>query len=220
MNHVLRPGTKRPIGYNRENDVRLLERFLSRRNTSRSAAKMSRRLIEHFGDIASAIRAEPAELAPLAGPQIDLAGDFRHLRELLESIARSDISDRPLLDDLESVQRYCQVLLGGERREQLHVLFLDRAYRLLAQERMQSGTVDHVAVYPREILARAVVHMACGLIVVHNHPSGNTMPSKGDLYMTSALVQASQSVEICVHDHIIFGRGAIFSFRHRGLLAD
>ncbi len=119
MNHVLRPGTKRPIGYNRENDVRLLERFLSRRNTTRSAAKMSRRLIEHFGDIASAIRAEPAELAPLAGPQTDLAGDFRHLRELLESIARSAISDRPLLDDLESVQRYCQVLLGGERREQI-----------------------------------------------------------------------------------------------------
>jgi DNA repair protein RadC len=80
------------------------------------------------------------------------------------------------------------------------------------------GTVDHTPVYPREIIKRALYLEASNIILVHNHPSGNTKPSKADIDMTKRIVQACHTVGITVHDHVIISNKSHYSFKSHGLM--
>ncbi len=75
--------------------------------------------------------------------------------------------------------------MGHERVEQFRLLFLDKKNRLIADELQQKGTIDHTPAYPREVVKRALELGASALILVHNHPSGDTTPSQADIEMTT-----------------------------------
>ena len=83
---------------------------------------------------------------------------------------------------------------------------------------MGHGTVDHAPVYPREIARRALELQASSLILVHNHPSGDTTPSRADIDMTREIINVLDPLEITVHDHLIAGTGGVTSFRTAGLI--
>ena len=97
------------------------------------------------------------------------------------------------------------------------MLFLDRKNQLICDEIMGQGTVDHAPVYPREIARRALELQASNLILVHNHPSGDTTPSRADIDMTSEIIDALDPLGITIHDHLIAGRG-VTSFKSSGLI--
>lgn len=83
---------------------------------------------------------------------------------------------------------------------------------------MSEGTIDATAVYPREIIKRALELGASSIILVHNHPSGDPSPSWTDRKLTSAIVIAANSLGIGVNDHIVIGRNGHSSFRALGFL--
>ena len=89
---------------------------------------------------------------------------------------------------------------------------------LIADEAQQQGTVDHVPVYPREVIKRALEMNASALILVHNHPSGDPTPSEADISMTERIGAAADSVGMTLHDHVIIGKEKDTSFRTLGLL--
>jgi DNA repair protein RadC len=103
-------------------------------------------------------------------------------------------------------------------REELRLLFLDKKNGLIRDEVMQTGTVDHTPVYPREIIRRALQLNASAIILVHNHPSGDPQPSRADIEMTKEIVGLGEPLGIIVHDHLIVGRKGHASFRALGLL--
>lgn len=98
------------------------------------------------------------------------------------------------------------------------MLYLDIKNTLIADEMQARGTVNHVPVYPREVLKRALAHEASALILVHNHPSGDPTPSEADISMTQQIVAAAATLAITVHDHLIIGASSELSFRAEGLL--
>ncbi len=100
--------------------------------------------------------------------------------------------------------------------ERFHVLYLDRRNRVISDEQLSIGTVDHVPVYPREIIKRALVLNASALIVVHNHPSGDPTPSEADLSMTKEIQKGCRFLGLTLHDHIIVGAGYEVSLRGLG----
>ena len=102
--------------------------------------------------------------------------------------------------------------------EQFRILFLDRKSILIADEVQQKGTVDHTPVYPREVVKRALDLGASGIIMVHNHPSGDPTPSTADIDMTRQVATAAKALGISLHDHIVVGRGGNASFKSLGLL--
>lgn len=83
---------------------------------------------------------------------------------------------------------------------------------------MQTGTVDHTPVYPREIVKRALELGATAIILVHNHPSGDLTPSDSDIVMTAEIIAAGAPFNITVHDHIIIARGGHTSMKSQGLI--
>ena len=85
-------------------------------------------------------------------------------------------------------------------------------------EEIFEGTLSTTAVYPREVVKRALDNNAAALIFVHNHPSGNPNPSSDDLTITKKLKEAAKSIEISVHDHLIIAGDEVYSFADHGIL--
>jgi DNA repair protein RadC len=128
------------------------------------------------------------------------------------------LNQNPVLGNWQAVRDYCAVAVRGEV-ERFHVLYLDRRNRVISDEQLSIGTVDHVPVYPREIIKRALMLNASALIVVHNHPSGDPTPSRPDIVMTQQIVDIAKPLGIVVHDHIIVGREGHASFRALKLIS-
>ena len=127
------------------------------------------------------------------------------------------LNQNPVLSSWQALLDYCAVSVRGEV-ERLHVLYLDRKNWLICDEQLAVGTVDHVPVYPREVLKRALLLGASALILVHNHPAGDPEPSEADLKMTLEIQKACAALGIILHDHIITGAGRETSLRARGAI--
>ena len=125
------------------------------------------------------------------------------------------INRNPVLTSWQAVIDYCGLSVRGEV-ERFHILYLDRKNRLISDERLGVGTVDHVPVYPREVVRRALDLNASALILVHNHPSGDPEPSEADIAMTKEVQKACEVLGLALHDHIIVGAGREVSLRGRG----
>ena len=123
-----------------------------------------------------------------------------------------------MLAGWDALLDYCHTAMAHREIEQFRVLYLDRKNVLIADEEQARGTVDHVPVYPREIIRRALELNASALILVHNHPSGDPTPSPSDISMTARIAQAADSMGIAIHDHLIIGKSRELSFRSQGLL--
>jgi DNA repair protein RadC len=130
-----------------------------------------------------------------------------------ERLLRGKVKGKPVLSSWSSVLDYCRAAMAFAEKEQFRILFLDKKNQLIADEVQQTGTVDHTPVYPREVVKRALELSATALILVHNHPSGDPSPSRADVQMTQAIVEAARPFGISVHDHIIVGKDGHASFK-------
>jgi DNA repair protein RadC len=108
---------------------------------------------------------------------------------------------------------YCRSGMAFADKEQFRLLFLDKKNQLIADEVQQIGTVDHTPVYPREVIKRALELSATALILVHNHPSGDPIPSQADIQMTKAIIDIAAPLGISVHAHIIVGKSGHASLK-------
>ena len=133
------------------------------------------------------------------------------------------LSQNPVIGSWQALMDYCALSVRGPI-ERFHVLYLDRKNRIISDELLSTGTVDHVPVYPREVIKRALMLNASALILIHNHPSGDPTPSKEDIEVTRRLLEAGRVLGIPLTDHIIVGDDALFppgfhSVRRSGALA-
>lgn len=199
-------------------DYELLELFLYRSIPRRDVKPLAKALISAFGDLGGVASAPLDRLTALDGVSDRIAADLKLLAALAERMAREQVIDRPVLSSWSALVAYCRTALQHERAEQFRVLFLDRKNRLIADEILGRGTVDHAPVYPREVMRRALALDAGALILVHNHPSGDPTPSGADIEMTRAIAAAGKPFSILVHDHLVVGRESTASFRSLGLM--
>jgi len=149
---------------------------------------------------------------------VNAAQDLKLVFGASKRMAKARIAHRPLISSWDAVLTYCRTALAHKETEEFHVLYLDRRNMLIADEVMGVGTVDHVPVYPREVLKRALELNSCAIILVHNHPSGDPSPSASDIEMTKLIKQAADSLSITLHDHLIIGASGETSFMSEGLL--
>jgi len=100
--------------------------------------------------------------------------------------------------------------------EVLYCLFLNSKNKILSVERMFTGSISGSAVYPREIIKKALLLKSVAVIMVHNHPSGDSEPSQEDQNITKKVMIALSSIDIVLHDHIIVG-DTYFSLKEAGI---
>jgi DNA repair protein RadC len=118
----------------------------------------------------------------------------------------------------ESIKRYLRLQLGAELNEVFAVLFLSNKLHLLAFEKLFQGTISTATVYPRVVVQRALSHNAAGVVLVHNHPSGDVAPSAADKAITEQLKSVLGVIDVQVVDHFIVTSQTAFSFVEAHLL--
>jgi DNA repair protein RadC len=117
-----------------------------------------------------------------------------------------------------SVARYMQDKIGASQVEELHVLFLNRSNNIVACEKTSQGGITGTVADPRVILSRALATKAVGLILCHNHPSGNLRPSRADEELTIKIREAARFFDIKVLDHVIVSQQGYYSFADEGCI--
>ena len=133
-------------------------------------------------------------------------------------VTHDSLSKKSLLGDPGVVGRYLLEKLMHESQEVMGGLLLDAKNRLVRDAPLFRGTVTHAAVAPGPLFRQAILAGAAGLILYHNHPSGDPEPSPEDLATTKRFVAAGKEIGIEVKDHVVVGRGRWVSFHERGLL--
>ncbi len=194
-------------------DYELLELVLFRALPRRDTKDLAKRLIARFGSFAEVINAPESRLAEVKDVGQSVITELKLIRAAALRLMRGEIMQRPALSSWTQVLDYCRAAMGFETREQFRILFLDKKNQLVADEVQQEGTVDHTPVYVREVVKRALELSATAIILVHNHPSGDPMPSRADIEMTRQIVDAAKPLGVLVHDHIIVGRNGHASLK-------
>ncbi|MBW6506454.1 MAG: DNA repair protein RadC [Rhodobacteraceae bacterium] len=199
-------------------DYELLELLLFRAIPRQDVKPLARRLLDTFGDLNRVLSAPPARLAEVGGVGEAVVQEFKIIEAVAHRMARARVMNRAVLSSWDALLDYCHTAMAHRETEQFRVLYLDRKNVLIADEEQARGTVDHVPVYPREVVKRALEVNASALILVHNHPSGDPTPSESDISMTAKVHEAAQALGIVLHDHLIIGKSRELSFRAQGYI--
>jgi DNA repair protein RadC len=199
-------------------DYELMELVLFAALPRRDVKPLAKALIAKFGSFAEVIAAPRERLVELDGVSESVAAQLKIVEAAALRLAKTRLLGRPALSSWAALIDYCAAAMARSQTEEFRVLFLDRKNVLIADEVQSTGTVDHTPVYPREIVKRALELAATAVILVHNHPSGDPVPSRADITMTRDVSDAARALGILVHDHVIVGRNGHASFKALGLL--
>ena len=192
----------------------LLMAFIPRRDVKPIAKALQAR----FGSLSAILAAPSRDLVQVPGIGETVAAYLKAIAELNARASRENIQKKTAISSWSALVEYVRTELQHEKREQFRILFLDRKNQLIADEVMGHGTVDHAPVYTREVARRALELHASALILVHNHPSGDTTPSRADIDVTREIIDALDPFDITVYDHLIAGTGGVTSLKAAGLI--
>jgi DNA repair protein RadC len=199
-------------------DYELLELLLFRSIPRQDVKPLARLLLDTFGDLNRVVTAPLPRLLDVRGVGAAVAQDLKIMEAVAQRMMRARVMQRPVLSSWAALLDYCHTAMAHRETEQFRVLYLDRKNVLIADEEQGKGTVDHVPVYPREVVKRALELNASALILVHNHPSGDPTPSAADIAMTRQVQDAAAVLGLTLHDHLIVGKERELSFRSAGYL--
>jgi DNA repair protein RadC len=199
-------------------DYEVLEILLGKVLLRQDTKPLAKELLSRFQSIRGVLDAKPAELRAVPGFGPSLESFWRLLRELMARYAESSVRKREILSSPDAVAAMARSRLAGHEREEIWIAYVDAQNRLLAWEQNSKGTVDNSAIFPRDILERALLLKASGFILVHNHPGGGIHPSGADLQVTEQLKHSSQTLGLRFLDHIIVTDAEQHSIMQDGFL--
>ena len=179
---------------------------------------MAKALLREFGGIGAALAADPAELRRIKGVSDAGIAALKIAHAAAIRMVRSAAEEQPVLSNWQALADYLHADMAHDAVERFRVLHLNTRNMLVRDEVMSRGTIDEAAVHVREVIKRALDIGSAALILVHNHPSGDPSPSKADIHITRAIVEAGKPLRIAVHDHIIVGRSGQVSLRAKGVI--
>ena len=199
-------------------DYELFEMLLGYAIPRIDVKPIARGLLKKYGHVHRVIAAPHAELTSFPGLGENSAVFLKGLYELVISEHKRYLSENPIFYDPKRLESYCRLLLSDRKQEEFHVLYLDKNQRLILDEMHASGTVDHVAAYPREILRTALNLNAKFVVLLHNHPDGSAAPSTADINLTEQIRDKLAVDGIQVLDHLIMAGDLLCSAKNLHLM--
>ena len=148
----------------------------------------------------------------------DMAAKLMAVLELGQRFSAEPLTTGVALNHPEAVYRHFRATLAKAKQEHFVVVLLDTKNQYLGEQQVSQGTLERTLASPREVFAHAITQRAAGVLVVHNHPSGDPKPSGPDLAITRRLAEAGALLGIPLRDHIIIAGNGYLSFSEEGLM--
>lgn len=199
-------------------DFELLAIMLRTGSADASAMDLATGLLGHFGGLRQLLDASAEELSAFKGVGPAKVAQIKAALELGRRVAIAAAWDRPAIKSPENAAALVMEEMRHLDREHFWALLLNAKNQVLAREVISIGTLNFSAIHPRELFKAAIKRSAAGVILVHNHPSGDPTPSRQDIEATARLVEAGNIIGIDVLDHLVVGDNKFTSFKAQGLL--
>lgn len=197
-------------------DYEVLELLLTYAIPRVDVKPIAKRLLHAFGTLAGVFDASANELKSIEGMGEKSAVFLTLIRHVEMRYLASDLRGKLVLDRPEKVKAQLRFMVQGRGMECFGAIFTDQQHRLLATEILFEGTVDRTAVYPRNLMKRALELNAKGLILFHNHPGGTPRASREDIDLTQRMSEACLPLEIKILDHFLIADKEVLSFKEMG----
>lgn len=203
-------------GLNGFHDYEVLELLLTYAIPRVDVKPIAKRLLDTFGTLAGVFDAPVAELKLVEGIGEQGAVFLTVIRQVEVRYLASDLPGRNVYDRPDRVKAYLRMQIQGRGMECFGAIFTDQQHRHVATQILFEGTVDRTAIYPRNLVKRALELDAKGLILFHNHPGGTPQASAEDVDLTRRMVAACSPLEIKILDHFLIAGKQVLSFREHG----
>lgn len=192
-------------GRNSLTDAELIGILIGSGNRESSAVELAKQILNYAqNNLNELATLEVEDLKIFKGIGEAKAINIISALELGRRRRKLGFTDKPKITVSEDAYEVMKPELSDLRHEEFWILILNRANVVLKKEFISSGGVSGTVVDPKIIFKKVLDHKGTGIILVHNHPSGNTKPSRSDIAITKKIVAAGDLLEISILDHIIF----------------
>ncbi len=199
-------------------DYEVIEILLTLGTPRKDCKVLAKELMKKFGSIHEIIYADDNELLNFKGIGPNNIFGIKLAREIIKSFHKSKLMKRKRIKSAGDIVDYMTSSMGYMKREMFKTVFLNVKNEILKVDDLFIGTVNESPVYPREIMRKVFIYNATSIIIVHNHPSGDVSPSKGDILVTEKIKNICNTMDISLLDHIIIGKDSYYSFAEEGLI--
>jgi DNA repair protein RadC len=199
-------------------EAELLGILLGKGTRKKTAVDLARELLDQYGSLQKLFSRSPSELMTVKGIGSAKAATLSAAFELVRRTQSQKDVSRGSFKRSSDVASHYLPLMRDLRKEVFKILLLNRANRLIRDVTISEGTLEASLVHPRDVFREAILEPASGIILIHNHPSGNPSPSEEDLRITKQLVEAGRLLGIKVYDHIILAGDSYRSLADDGLI--
>lgn len=199
-------------------DYEIVELLLTLGTPQKDCKQMAKETIKMFGGLRGALDASFDELQQIEGIGPSNAFGIKLFQAISERYAKEKMPKKIPLTSPQAVVNYLKEKIGREKKEHFVILALDSRNYLISINDVSVGTLNANLVHPREVFGDAIRSNAASVIVAHNHPSGDTMPSKEDIKISKTLLAAGNIIGIDVLDHVIVSSSGFNSLKEMNLM--
>lgn len=201
-------------------DAELLAVIIRTGCRGRQSVELAGDILARCGDegILGICSMDICELMDIRGIGRVKAVQIKCIGELAKRISRGTVAKRNIFNRPETIAEYYMEELRHKTREELKVIMLNGKAAYLGEADISVGTVNSSSASAREIFLEAFKYKAVNIILMHNHPSGDSTPSRQDIDSTGRIKEAGELVGIRLIDHIIIGDNEYVSFKEKGLI--
>jgi len=196
----------------------LLALLINSGTTQRSAEEIATDLLSRYSSLTDMAGRDVSELRQHLGMGTAKAATLTAAFELAHRIQSEPFVGQNSITSPAAIAKIFAPRMRHLRHETFIVVLLNTANQILRDVVVGEGSLNAVVIHPREVFRLAIAECAAGVILVHNHPSGNTEPSNADVNVTKQLVEAGRIVDIRVLDHVVIGGDSFMSFSERNML--
>ena len=199
-------------------NVELLSILLNTGTNKLSSKELSEILLSKCNGIENLKNITVSKLLEIKGIGFKKAATILATLELCKRINSNSLNYNELVDSPSKVANYFYSFLKDETQEYFYCLYLDSSKKIIDKKMLFKGTINYSFVHPREIFKYAYLNNSTSIILVHNHPTGNIIPSNADIKLTNDLANLGLLHEVLIIDHIIIGKEEYFSFQENGMI--
>ena len=205
------------LGFEGFGDLEIIELLLGLALRPRESKRLAEECLKRFKNLGGVLAASPRELRELGiTPKCIFCIKFLH--DLPAEVLKQKIITKTIYTSSKEVFDYLYYSMRDLTKEVFKIIYLNSRGQIIDTADLFEGTSDGIPIQPREIVDGAMKHSAAALVFVHNHPSGDPIPSKTDKQLTRDLVFVGNILQIKALDHIIIGANNYFSFADDGLI--
>lgn len=204
------------LGAKSLSDSELLAIIIGFGTTGKSAIDIARDMLSEFGSFSNLAKTDVGQLKKFNGIGFAKAITIAAAFEISRRVSNYPFGAKKKVYSSEELADYYKQRLRDFRHEVFRVVLLDSANQIIREVEVSEGILNKTLVHPREVFRQAIIESAAAIILIHNHPSGNIMPSREDFLLTEQLVKSGNIIDIKVLDHLIIGKDSYYSFKNEG----